>query len=102
MSKHSSKGRDWEGIRRIVLERAGGLCEEPSCSSTATHVDHILPKVAGGTDDLSNLQALCGPHNLRKGSKVVVRTTYFSPTYFTDEEINLIAKEAREGTRVQG
>lgn len=33
------------------------------------HIDHIKPLAKGGQDILSNLQPLCGPCNLKKGSK---------------------------------
>lgn len=33
-------------------------------------VDHILPKYHGGTDDLDNLQPMCGPCNFEKGSQI--------------------------------
>lgn len=35
----------------------------------APHIDHIVPLAKGGQDVLSNLQPLCGPCNLKKGSK---------------------------------
>lgn len=55
-------GKDWEKIRRIILERDDHLCI--NCLSEgryteATHVDHIEPKSRGGTDDEDNLQSLC-------------------------------------------
>jgi 5-methylcytosine-specific restriction endonuclease McrA len=33
------------------------------------HVDHIVPLVKGGTNDRKNIQILCAPCNLSKGSK---------------------------------
>ena len=48
-------------IKYRVLTRAKGRCE---CCGAHEHqraleVDHILPRNQGGSDDLSNLQALC-------------------------------------------
>ena len=48
-------------IKVRVLTRAKGRCE---CCGAHEHqraleVDHILPRNHGGSDDLSNLQALC-------------------------------------------
>ena len=61
-------GRDWEKIRDLVRR------EEPFCRYcleegrvTATeHIDHIVPKAQGGTDERSNLQGLCQPHHSEK------------------------------------
>lgn len=33
------------------------------------HVDHIVPLIAGGSNDRSNLQILCQPCNNSKSSK---------------------------------
>jgi len=48
-------------IKARVLTRAKGRCE---CCGAHEHqraleVDHIVPRNQGGSDDLSNLQALC-------------------------------------------
>ena len=80
MSKHSSKGYEWEALRLSVLEEAGYACVV--CGGAATHVDHIIPKSRGGTDDRHNLQAMCSTHNLKKGNKTVVRGTYWNETAF--------------------
>jgi len=49
---------DWLRIRAQVLK------EEPVCrmcgQEPSVTVDHIVPRARGGTDDRSNLQALCG------------------------------------------
>lgn len=34
------------------------------------HADHIIPRSKGGADTEANMQALCGPCNLRKGAKI--------------------------------
>ena len=41
------------------------LCGIPA-DEVALEVDHIIPRNKGGTDDLSNLQALCYSHNAMK------------------------------------
>jgi hypothetical protein len=71
------------GLRATVLERDGYRCKQcgwrpgtaPDEDSgavvyNALEVDHIHPRALGGSDDLSNLQALCVPCNTRKAAKV--------------------------------
>lgn len=62
-------GAPWKKLRLIILARDKYLCQEclrNSRYTRANHVDHILNKAAGGTDDHSNLQALCEPcHNAK-------------------------------------
>jgi 5-methylcytosine-specific restriction protein A len=55
-------GTEWRKLRAQVLARDEGLCQ--AClaagrTTVAEQVDHVIPKAAGGTDDLANLQALC-------------------------------------------
>ncbi|MGV2703439.1 UNVERIFIED_CONTAM: HNH endonuclease [Aeromonas salmonicida] len=55
-------GKEWEKIRDEVLARDRGLCQtclEHGCVTPATTVDHIVPRVQGGTDDHGNLRSLC-------------------------------------------
>jgi diadenosine tetraphosphate (Ap4A) HIT family hydrolase len=51
-----------------VLKRARGRCELCGVSNEvkALEVDHILPRNHGGSDDISNLQALCYTCNASK------------------------------------
>jgi len=51
--------------RRAVIEAHDGVCFYCG-TADATHVDHIVPRVCGGTNDLLNLIASCLPCNLRK------------------------------------
>lgn len=55
-------------IKYIVLKNAHFHCELCGVSADirALEVDHILPRNRGGTDDLSNLQALCYSCNSMK------------------------------------
>lgn len=62
----------WRKTRLIVLARDGYTCQirtEGRCTVAATHVDHIISKAKGGTDELTNLQAACRPCNLHKGDR---------------------------------
>jgi 5-methylcytosine-specific restriction endonuclease McrA len=51
----------WSKLRRVVLARDSRRCQIrlPGCTIDATEVDHILPRIAGGTDDLDNLRSVC-------------------------------------------
>lgn len=44
-----------------------------TCQHCGTHcgltVDHVVPVSQGGSDDLDNLQTLCGPCNSSKGAR---------------------------------
>ena len=55
-------------LRYEVLKRAKSHCElcGISADEKALEVDHIVPRNSGGTDDLSNLQALCYSCNAMK------------------------------------
>ncbi len=55
-------GRDWERKREQALQRDGRICQTHKRAGMyrmGTHVDHIVPKEQGGSDDLDNLQTLC-------------------------------------------
>jgi 5-methylcytosine-specific restriction protein A len=49
-------GWAWQQQRKAALERDGYTC---ACGAPATQVDHVRPKVNGGTDDLDNLASRC-------------------------------------------
>ena len=55
-------------LRYEVLKRAHGRCEACGASNQerALQVDHIIPRAKGGTNDPSNLQALCSTCNAQK------------------------------------
>lgn len=55
-------GSDWDKLRKLILSRDKGLCQEhlrQGKARPARIVDHILSKGEGGTDDPGNLQSLC-------------------------------------------
>ncbi len=62
-----------DGPRRWrVYERDNHTCQ--TCGATGKTVeltvDHIVPVIAGGTNDESNLQTLCRSCNSRKGARI--------------------------------
>ena len=60
---------EWKRQRLIVLRRDQNICAY--CGDEATQVDHVIPRVDGGTDDLDNLVACCRRCNLLKGRRSV-------------------------------
>jgi 5-methylcytosine-specific restriction endonuclease McrA len=62
------------GLRFAILERDGFRCRY--CGAPAPevrlHVDHVIPVIAGGSDDPENLVAACEDCNLGKSARVLV------------------------------
>jgi 5-methylcytosine-specific restriction endonuclease McrA len=61
-----------ERAKARVRERAGNRCEycrleQIDSPLAALHIEHIIPKIHGGTDDLENLALACVDCNLHKG-----------------------------------
>ena len=60
-------------LRRLVVLRAGGRCEYCGLSQAGQeatfHVDHILPKAAGGLTQAENLALACVSCSLRKEAR---------------------------------
>ena len=75
-----SRGYHSVEIDRALWQRAGSQCEhidENGLRCTRKfHLqkDHIIPWSLGGSDNLENLQLLCRPHNLKKGTRIRERT----------------------------
>ena len=71
-SKQQRQRDRWEGKRNriapLIVDHDGGMCKECGSTNNLT-VDHINPIARGGSNDISNLQILCGSCNSRKGGK---------------------------------
>lgn len=64
--------RSWRDIRQSVIERDRFICQQCDhyvSGGDDTHVDHIVAKADGGTDDMSNLRTLCADCNRAKGDR---------------------------------
>jgi len=59
------------GTRRFVRERAGEICEycrlHQNNSELVHHIEHVVARQHGGTDDIDNLALACHLCNLHKG-----------------------------------
>jgi 5-methylcytosine-specific restriction endonuclease McrA len=72
--KRARRKRYPKRMRAMLLERQGhrcSICGGP-LSLLDSHVDHVVPLVAGGADDIANLQLTHQNCNLRKGRRLVV------------------------------
>lgn len=57
-------GRPWRRVRAAILVRDHYVCQV--CGVIAEEVDHIVPRSQGGSDDPSNLRAICVPCHEKK------------------------------------
>lgn len=55
-------------VRAAVWARDGGACVYCTATNDLT-VDHVIPRVLGGSNDPENLVTACRPCNSRKGAK---------------------------------
>ena len=80
-------------IKAIVHSKDNYACV--ICKNTEDLcVDHILPEVEGGSDDIDNLQTLCRSCNSKKGTRGVVDSERTGVTTF--ESLRGIGKETFE------
>ncbi len=62
-------------MRLLLWKKQGQLCGNPYCTlkhvarHVDLHLDHVIPKSRGGSDDILNRIGLCGNCNSRKGRK---------------------------------
>ncbi len=77
-----------EWVRRAVFFRDRGMCA--ACNTDLSglvtvqndkHFDHIIPLAAGGINDVTNIQLLCGACNLKKGPRVVGTSNRYEAWY---------------------
>ena len=78
--------RRYRAQRERVFKLHGHLCAYCGTDEGEMHIDHIIPRKAGGTHDLDNLVACCKQCNTRKGSKneAVFLGTQSTPPVFSE------------------
>ncbi len=68
LSKRAIGSGKWAKLRIQILDRDGWTCV--SCNRPAHTVDHIVPRVKGGSMwEPSNLQSMCKSCNSAKGGR---------------------------------
>ena len=61
--------------RNIVVDLLGGMCVD--CWTTDDlEIDHVIPVVFGGKDNIENLHILCRKHHAEKSKKENRKTDY--------------------------
>ncbi len=63
-------------VREYLLEKWGRKCAYCGAENTPLEVEHIIPKVRGGSNRVSNLTLACVPCNLKKGSQTALEFGY--------------------------
>jgi 5-methylcytosine-specific restriction endonuclease McrA len=66
--RHKNNTSEFKRQRLKVLARDQRVCQYCGAED-ANHVDHVIAKVDGGGDEMSNLLTSCAPCNLKKGRK---------------------------------
>jgi len=76
-SPHFGKNMEYRrevspALRSETFHRDGFICQHclHNFSAKELHADHVIPIARGGLTLLGNLQALCGPCNLKKGKRL--------------------------------
>lgn len=72
--KKKAKGTHTADQVLKMLKKQNWICVALGCNRSIRktenrHIDHIMPLILGGSNDISNLQGLCGPCNCSKNKK---------------------------------
>jgi 5-methylcytosine-specific restriction endonuclease McrA len=65
-ARHASSGSFTAEEFRALCERYGNRCLASGDTEAALEADHIVPLTRGGSDDIGNIQPLCGSCNREK------------------------------------
>jgi 5-methylcytosine-specific restriction endonuclease McrA len=79
----SFSGQEWMNLKAAY--RFQCLCCGQSEPHITLTIDHVLPLINGGKNDILNIQPLCGPCNFRKGRRHI--------DYRTNAQIPLLLPE---------
>lgn len=89
----------WEKIVRSYNRDGRLICDHPTCTDPAEHLDHIVPRSEGGETIASNLQPLCAYHNLKKNNRA---DRYWRGRMYFDQDINRERLRVSQGDFIIG
>ena len=69
-------------LRNQIIKLYDGVCFDCGKMGPGLHIDHILPRNAGGDAAFRNLQPLCEPCGRKKGDKIPEDVGVWSNMYF--------------------
>ena len=84
MKPNWMKADDWAAFVRTHTKADGMRCASCGTDEDIT-IDHILPRVRGGSDEVSNLQPMCRKCNSHKGTRP---DTYWGKQFYFDLPLN--------------
>ena len=70
-AKHESRGNFTAIEFKELCESYGNRCLSCGAADVALEADHIVPLTRGGSDDIDNIQPLCGTCNRSKFVKII-------------------------------
>ena len=65
-ARHASRGIFTVGEFKELCESYGNKCLACGDTEAVLEADHVVPLTKGGSDDISNIQSLCGSCNRKK------------------------------------
>lgn len=65
----ANRARGWLKHRDVVMEEHGYQCVYCGRKDSPLALDHVVPRIQGGTDDPANLVPACKPCNSSKGGR---------------------------------
>ena len=68
MALDKLNSRRYREQRERIFSRDGRVCQLCGTDEGEMHIDHIIPRKAGGDHSLDNLRVLCKTCNLKKGA----------------------------------
>jgi hypothetical protein len=94
-------------LRRLVCQRAGDRCEycglhQSELPLVTFHVDHVIARQHGGTDDESNRSLCCHWCNFKKGPNLSTRIDGQTVTLFNPRTQIWADHFARQGDLIVG